>query len=223
MNKKKIVAIIPIRKNSQRIKNKNFLNFFKGKSLLELKIEQLKKVNNIDEIVVSSDSELAKKISKRYDISFHAREKYFASSLCSGSKFFENLARCIDGDYLMYCPCTSPIIKQKTYNLFFNKFESIQYKYDSLNTVSILKSFLWKDNKSLNYNSIKAPNSQDLPNNYFSLTFGINIISKKNMIKFKNIVGKKPKFIVLNKLESTDINDKTDFKIAQMLYKKTFA
>ena len=223
MDKKKIVAIIPIRKNSQRIKNKNFLNFFKGKSLLELKIEQLKKVNNIDEIVVSSDSELAKKISKRYDISFHAREKYFASSSCSGSKFFENLARCIDGDYLMYCPCTSPIIKQKTYNLFLNKFESTKYKYDSLNTVSILKSFIWKDNKSLNYNSIKAPNSQDLPNNYFSLTFGINIISRKNMIKFKNIVGKKPKFIVLNKLESTDINDKTDFKIAQMLYKKTFA
>ena len=223
MDKKKIVAIIPIRKNSQRIKNKNFLNFFKGKSLLELKIEQLKKVNNIDEIVVSSDSELAKKISKRYDISFHAREKYFASSSCSGSKFFENLARCIDGDYLMYCPCTSPIIKQKTYNLFLNKFESTKYKYDSLNTVSILKNFIWKDNKSLNYNSIKAPNSQDLPNNYFSLTFGINIISRKNMIKFKNIVGKKPKFIVLNKLESTDINDKTDFKIAQMLYKKTFA
>jgi len=223
MDKKKIVAIIPIRKNSQRIKNKNFLNFFKGKSLLELKIEQLKKVKNIDEIVVSSDSELAKKISKRYDISFHAREKYFASSSCSGSKFFENLARCIDGDYLMYCPCTSPIIKQKTYNLFLNKFESTKYKYDSLNTVSILKSFIWKDNKSLNYNSIKAPNSQDLPNNYFSLTFGINIISRKNMIKFKNIVGKKPKFIVLNKLESTDINDKTDFKIAQMLYKKTFA
>ena len=223
MDKKKIVAIIPIRKNSQRMKNKNFLNFFKGKSLLELKIEQLKKVNNIDEIVVSSDSELAKKISKRYDISFHAREKYFASSSCSGSKFFENLARCIDGDYLMYCPCTSPIIKQKTYNLFLNKFESTKYKYDSLNTVSILKNFIWKDNKSLNYNSIKAPNSQDLPNNYFSLTFGINIISRKNMIKFKNIVGKKPKFIVLNKLESTDINDKTDFKIAQMLYKKTFA
>ncbi len=223
MDKKKIVAIIPIRKNSQRIKNKNFLNFFKGKSLLELKIEQLKKVKNIDEIVVSSDSELAKKISKRYDVSFHAREKYFASSSCSGSKFFENLARCIDGDYLMYCPCTSPIIKQKTYNLFLHKFESLKNKYDSLNTVSILKTFIWKDNKSLNYNSIKAPNSQDLPNNYFSLTFGINIISKKNMIKFKNIVGKKPKFIVLNKLESTDINDKTDFKIAQMLYKKTFA
>ena len=37
-----IVAIIPIRKNSQRIKNKNFRKFFNNKSLLEIKIEQLK-------------------------------------------------------------------------------------------------------------------------------------------------------------------------------------
>ena len=45
MDKKKIVAIIPIRKNSRRIKNKNFINFFKGNSLLETKIKQLKTIN----------------------------------------------------------------------------------------------------------------------------------------------------------------------------------
>ena len=81
---------------------------------------------------------------------------------------------------------------------------------------------MWKNNKSLNYNSLKAPNSQDLPKNYFELTFGINIISRDRMIKLKNIVGRKPKFMVLSKLESTDINDKVDFLAAQVLYKKTF-
>ena len=41
------------------------------------------------------------------------------------------------------------------------------------------------------------------------------------MIKFKNIVGKKPKFIILNKYESTDINDKFDFDTAKrLIYKK---
>ena len=39
----KIVAIIPIRKNSQRVKNKNFKHFYKEQSLLEIKIKQLKK------------------------------------------------------------------------------------------------------------------------------------------------------------------------------------
>ena len=59
-----IVAIIPIRKNSQRIKNKNFRKFFNNKSLLEIKIEQLKKVKLIDKIVVSSDSKKAEQISR---------------------------------------------------------------------------------------------------------------------------------------------------------------
>ena len=71
--KSKTVAIIPIRKNSQRIKNKNFINFYKGKSLLELKIEQLKKVNEIDEIVVSSDSLKAKK--SLTSIKFHFKKE----------------------------------------------------------------------------------------------------------------------------------------------------
>ena len=79
---------------------------------------------------------------------------------------------------------------------------------------------MWKGNKSLNYNSFNAPNSQDLPSNYYELTFGINIISRKKMIKFKNIVGKKPKFFILDKLESTDIDESIDFDIAQVLYKK---
>ena len=220
--KSNIVAIIPIRKNSQRIKNKNFINFYKGKSLLEIKIEQLKKVKEIDQIVVSSDSSKAEKIAKKFKIFFHKREKYFASSKCSGSDFFQNLALSIKGNYLMYCPCTSPIIKKKTYEKFFKNFYLLKNKFDSLNTVSVLKTFMWKGKKSLNYNSFKAPNSQDLPGDFFELNFGINIISRKNMIKLKNIVGRKPKFMILNKLESTDIDEKIDFEIAQMIYKKSF-
>lgn len=220
--KSNIVAIIPIRKNSQRIKNKNFINFYKGKSLLEIKIEQLKKVKEIDQIVVSSDSSKAEKIAKKYKIFFHKREKYFASSKCSGSDFFRNLALSIKGNYLMYCPCTSPIIKKKTYKKFFKNFYLFRNKFDSLNTVSVLKTFMWKGKKSLNYDSFKAPNSQDLPDDFFELNFGINIISRKSMIKLKNIVGRKPKFMILSKLESTDIDEKIDFEIAQTIYKKTF-
>ena len=79
---------------------------------------------------------------------------------------------------------------------------------------------MWKGNKSLNYNSLKAPNSQNLPKNYYELTFGLNIISRDKMIKLKNIVGNKPKFMILDKVESTDIDDEVDFFIAQALYKK---
>ena len=216
----KITAIIPVRKNSVRLRNKNFLPFYKKKSLLEIKIEQLKNVKFIDKIVISSDSIKAKKIARKHKVYYHKRKKYFASSRCSGGKFFKNLAESIEGDYLVYCPCTSPIIKKKTYNIFFKTFLKYKNKYDSFNTVGRLKTFIWKDQKPLNYNLLRAPNSQDLPNNYNYLTFGINIIERKKMIKFENIVGKKPMFTILDKFESIDINDKIDFIMAQSIYKK---
>ena len=42
MGRKKLTAVVPIRKGSQRIKNKNFKPFA-GKNLLRIKLEMLKK------------------------------------------------------------------------------------------------------------------------------------------------------------------------------------
>ena len=39
------------------------------------------------------------------------------------------------------------------------------------------------------------------------------------MLKFKNVVTNKNKFIILNDIEATDIDSDMDFKIAEYLYK----
>jgi len=59
MSRKKITAVVPIRKGSQRIIDKNFIPFVDGKSLLEVKLEILKKITLIDEIIVNTDSDKA--------------------------------------------------------------------------------------------------------------------------------------------------------------------
>ena len=51
---KNLVAVIPVRKGSQRVKNKNFKKFDK-KNLLIHKIEILKKIKEIDEIIINTD------------------------------------------------------------------------------------------------------------------------------------------------------------------------
>ena len=48
-----------------------------------------------------------------------------------------------------------------------------------LNSVTILKNF-WKGKKTINYKISKAPNSQNLPDDFYTITFGLNIISRKN-------------------------------------------
>jgi len=222
MKKPSIVAFIPVRKNSQRLKNKNFLKFYKNKSLLEIKIQQLKQIKFIEKIVVSSDSKKAAEIAKKNNVFFHKRKKYFASSKCSGSDFFRNLAQSTKCDYLGYFPCTSPIIKKKTYISFFKNFLKNKNHYDSFNSVSVVKKFLWKSNNAINYNTYSAPNSQDLPNNFYALTFGLNLISRKKMVELKNIVGKKPNFFTLSKIETVDIDDKVDFEMVKGIYPKLF-
>ena len=174
---KKIVAIVPVRKGSKRIKNKNFKKFASS-NLLEIKLKSLKKVNLIDQIIVSTDSPIAIKIAIKYNVSYHIREKYFASSKCTNSEFFENLAKSIEGDFLMYTPCTAPLIKSNTIQNAIKKFLSLYPKYDSLNTTNYIKEHLWLNNRPINYNPKKSPNTQDLPD-IMKLTYGANIISKK--------------------------------------------
>ena len=66
---KKLVAVVPIRKGSQRVKNKNFREF-SGENLLIHKINLLKKLNGIDDIIINTDSDDAISISKKMDVSF---------------------------------------------------------------------------------------------------------------------------------------------------------
>ena len=111
---KNLVAVVPARKGSQRVKDKNFKAFC-GKNLLIHKIEVLKKINQIDEIIINTDSDKAIKIAKDLGVSFKRREKYYASSECTNSEFWSHIAEKTDSSLIMFTNCTSPLIKEKTY------------------------------------------------------------------------------------------------------------
>ncbi len=215
--RKTITAIVPVRKGSQRVKNKNFKPFADS-NLLEIKLNTLKQVKTIDKIIVSTDSIIAIETAKRLGVEYHERDNYFASSECSNSEFFENLAQCCEGDYLMYTPVTAPLIKVQTYYDFINRFSNVIDNHDSMLTASYIKDHMWLDGKPVNYDPQNAPNTQDLPD-IMKLTYGISIISRENMIKHKNVVGKKPTFYILDGEETIDIDTPLEFKFAEFLYK----
>ena len=55
----KVVVIVPIKKNSKRVKNKNFRKI-NGIPLFKITLDKLKKCN-FDEIYVDSDSKVIRK------------------------------------------------------------------------------------------------------------------------------------------------------------------
>ena len=212
-----IIAVIPIRKGSVRVPNKNFKEFYNGKNLLELKIETLLKLKGIDDIIVNTDSDDAILIAKKYGISFYKREEYYASSICSQSDFFRNLAETTNSKYVLHTPVTSPIVSIETYQHIINM--SKENSHDSYNTVADVKDFLWLDGKSINYDidSGVVPNSQDLPN-IVKLTFGINLTLRDTMISRSNVVGYNPYFYKVNGFEILDIDTPLDFEFSKFIY-----
>jgi N-acylneuraminate cytidylyltransferase len=65
-------AIIPVRKGSRRLKNKNIMPFA-GENLLTHKIKQLQSVQEIGNIVVSSDSDEMLEMAHKLGVNTHKR------------------------------------------------------------------------------------------------------------------------------------------------------
>jgi YrbI family 3-deoxy-D-manno-octulosonate 8-phosphate phosphatase len=216
-NDGKITAVIPVRKGSTRCKNKN-IRKFGDTNLLKLKIETLKKVKGIDRILVSSNCDKMLGIAKDMGVDIHKRDELYATSNCTGADLNVYLAKAVETEFFMRISIMTPFIPNK-YEECINLFKDIvtSNKYDSLNTFNISQHFTWNDTKPMNYQYDKEIPSFQLPKWYIP-NFGINIIETKNVIKYKNIIGKKPYFYKTDLIQGIDIDYPCDFLISEMLY-----
>ena len=107
------------------------------------------------------------------------------------------------------------------YPVIIGKEKIATNEFDSLNTVNELKEFLFLDNKPLNFETHKTPNSQDLPN-IVKLNFAINILKTEDMYKNKSLIGKNPYLYNLDEIEGLDINTEFEFSYAEYLFKKKY-
>jgi len=72
------IVIIPARKLSKRIKNKNIINFF-GKPIIAHTIKLIHNTNLFDKIIVSSDSKKILDVAKKYGAETIIRSKKLSS------------------------------------------------------------------------------------------------------------------------------------------------
>ena len=188
------------------------------KNLLIIKLEQLFRISEIDEICVSSDSNEMLKIAQDLGATPMKREAKYANNECSINDAWEYMAREMSCDHILYTNVTNPLVKDETYSNCIKKYFSLN-SFESLNTVSNVKEFLWMDGKPLNYDADNQPRSQDLPD-VFHPNFAINILKRDAMIKNRSVIAKNFYPYEMGKIESIDIDDEEDFLIAELLYNR---
>ena len=144
-----IKALIAARSGSVRVKNKN-IRPFADSTLLEIKIEQLKRLNIFDDIVVNSNDDEILDIAKKHGVSIVKRDPYFASNTVSMSDVYVNMAENMgDCDAIAYINCTNPLIKDQTIINLIKFYKDNYTKYDSVNSAHFVKEFMFKDNKPI--------------------------------------------------------------------------
>ncbi len=212
----KMKALVAVRAGSQRVQNKN-IRPFAGSSLLEIKLEQLKRVGIFDGIVVNSDDDHMLQIAHNMGCETVKRDAEYASSSVSMSEVYKNMAENIDTDHIAYINVTNPLLQDESIIKAVETYKNNIDKYDSLNSAHLIKEFLFKDNKPINYDLKNQPRSQDLPD-IAALNFAISIISRQAMIDCKNVVGNKPNIYIIDEVEATDIDNQIDFDFAEFMY-----
>ena len=210
-----VIAMVPVRAGSTRVTNKN-TRPFGDTNLLQLKLKLLKKVNGITQIVVSTDCKMSADVARKEGATVQWRNEYYAGSSVTNDQHWLHIAETTPGDIVFLAQVTSPLLRVSSMQAALNSFLNLD-THDSINSVSAEKKFLWKDEKPINYDVNVTPKSQDLPD-IVSLNFAITIISRQTMMERKNVVGYQPTFVVLDKVESLDVDDLIDFKIAELMY-----
>tara|TARA_B100000900_G_scaffold248097_1_gene211101 strand:- start:8472 stop:9152 length:681 start_codon:yes stop_codon:yes gene_type:complete len=219
----KIKIFLPCRAGSQRIKNKNIKKFHKFKNgLFELKIEQLLKIRNCDEIVVSTNDKkiinLTKKINKK-KIRLDVRPDYLCLSTTKTDDLVKYVPKIFEkNDNILWTHVTCPFFDNKDYDKAINKYILNYKKYDCLVGANMVKDFLFNSNKPVNYNFKKSfwPNTQNLKTLY-KINNTIFLTNINSYIKLKNRIGKKIFFHEVEKIKSIDIDYPPDFQLAEKI------
>ena len=218
--KKKILAIIPARKGSTGIKEKN-IRLVKNKPLIGWTLELADSINFFDKVVVSSDCEKIKNITVKHKIDFIDRPKIISSSTAKTDAVLIHTIDYLERkelyfDYIVTLEPTSPLRKKETVVKSIKK--AVNKKLDSLICIKQNQELIGKliNDKFIPLVNQKSRRRQERKS-YFCET-GVSYITNVNFLKKKKkMISKRTGFLIVDSKESLDINDEVDLKLANLL------
>ena len=212
----KIVAIVPIKSKSKRLKNKNFKKI-NGKPLYKYLLDKLK-FTNFDEVYVDSDSSEIEKYCRLNNYKFIKRLPKLALDSANGNDLLNFHSKVIKADIYFQLFVTAPLLKTKTINNCIEKIKK-NNKYDSILTSKSIHTWFWYKGRPVNYDPKILPRSQDASPLIFETT-GLYGIRNKILKKKKARIGNKPYFYEVSDEEAIDLDNLKDLEYLEYYVKQ---
>jgi CMP-N-acetylneuraminic acid synthetase len=208
-----VIAFIPVRGGSKSIPLKN-IKILNGKPLICWSIEELLKCDNVDSVIVATDSDEIEQtvLSRNYNkTSIYRRLPENATDTASTEsvmiEYIEN-HQLKDDDVFVLVQATSPLTKRVDFSGALEMHKSIDY--DSILSSVRYKRFLWnEDGTTINYDYLNRPRRQDfkgvlLENGAFYINSVGNILKYKNRLSGRIGIYEMPSYTAIELDEPED-------------------
>lgn len=233
-NRFDILALIPARGGSKRVKNKN-IRLLEGKPLIAYTIEAAKQSKCINRIIVSTDSKRIAKVAREYGAEApFLRPSEIATPESTEFEFHLHALKWLkenegyEPNLIVNLYPTSPFRKVSTIDKAIEKMLS-HPEADSLRTVKRCSEHpykMWTSSEKYLSPFVSSKNSNIhtlsyhlLPEVYIQ-NASIYITRPRVIYKYKSTIGKKVMGFIMPEDESFDINTPRDFLIAELMVKQ---
>lgn len=212
----KIVALVPIKLNSERVKEKNIRRFHDGKPLVQFILESLVKSKRVDGVYVYCSSERI--IDYLIEgVKFLKRPEYLDGNNYNCNDIIREFSKEVEADYYVVSHATAPFTKTESIDRCIASVVDGD-EYDSAFLVEKKQTFLWSKDGPINFEPNHLSRTQDIEPIYIE-TSGAYVFSKEVFRTYNRRVGIKPCLVEVDSIESIDIDTEYDMFVAQSIYK----
>ena len=215
---KNLKVAIPLKTNSQRVPDKNLRDFSEGRSLFDVKMEQLLKVFPASDIYVSSEDDHAGAIVRSYGANFLKRDFALTPNDAPWTDVVHDIVNHIPAENdILWAQVTQPLFGD--FRAVVERWQAVRETSDSLAVVKrITHHVLDAKAHPLNFEfGYWHKISQELPTLY-EVTWACFCMRREMVDATGYQIGRKP-FLFETDAPLVDIDTLQDFEVAGILYR----
>jgi CMP-N-acetylneuraminic acid synthetase len=220
-NEKSIVALLPMKAHSERVKGKNF-RLFNGKPLFRWILDTLLSIEEISMVVINTDArgiltENGLVESPRLLIR-DRRPEICGDAVSMNLVLADDVANVDAGVYLM-THTTNPLLGAATIRAALQRFEQARESGDADSLFSVNRfqtRFYRADGSAVNHDPDNLVRTQDLEP-WFEENSNLYLFTRQSFAATKARIGRRPLMFETPRMESFDIDDQTGWDMAELV------
>lgn len=219
--RKSVVALLPIKANSERIRGKNFRNFA-NKPLCRWILDSLLAVPEIDQVVINTDARALLAEHGVVDggrVLIRDRKPEICGDFVSMNKVLADDVENVPADFYLMTHATNPLLRPATIQNALATFSSAIHTdtADSLFSVNRHQTrFYREDASAVNHDPNNLIRTQDLEPWYEENSI-LYLFTKDSFSSTNARIGHRPALFETPPLESVDIDDQPGWILAEII------